>query len=173
MSGSQTERSPMVTATCNSRRHGTLSRPTTLRLAAHRRQGRGPAAAQLRRWRHPLSLSGDILAIGWLANQVRERMHGDIYLLQRQSAHQPHQCLRRLLPSLRVRTEEGRARDLHHGPRRGVGDGSLRLHRGRNRVPHRRRPASRPPLRILHGPRPRPQESAFPRSTSRPSPWSR
>ena len=50
--------------------------------------------------------TGDILAVGWLANRVREQMHGDS-LFQCESPHQPHQCLRRRLPSVRVRAQEG------------------------------------------------------------------
>ena len=46
--------------------------------------------------------SPDLLAVGWLANHVREKRHGNIYLFQRQSPHQSHQYLRRTLQTLRL-----------------------------------------------------------------------
>ena len=47
--------------------------------------------------------SHDLLAVGWLANHVREKRHGNICLLQRQPAHQSHERLRRALQALRLR----------------------------------------------------------------------
>jgi aminodeoxyfutalosine synthase len=51
--------------------------------------------------------SGDILAIGWLANHVRERMHGDIAYFNVNRHIQLHQRLRRRLPPVRF----GRKKD--------------------------------------------------------------
>jgi hypothetical protein len=64
--------------------------------------------------------TGDILAVGWLANCVRERLHGDRPYFQRQSAHQPNERLRRRLPSVRLWPQEGYSRRVHHGAGRGV-----------------------------------------------------
>src|ERR1700723_1584829 len=47
--------------------------------------------------------SHDLLAVGWLANFLREKKKRQRHLFQRQSSHQSHQRLRRPLQALRVR----------------------------------------------------------------------
>ena len=65
----------------------------------------------------------DILAIGWMANAVRERMHGDIAYFNVNRHINPTNVCVASLPAVRVRAEEGRGRDVHHGAGGGVGDG--------------------------------------------------
>ena len=43
--------------------------------------------------------TGDILAVGWMANSVRERMHGDKTLLQRKPSSESDQRLRCRVPA--------------------------------------------------------------------------
>ena len=117
--------------------------------------------------------SGDILAVGWLANHVRERMHGDTRLLQRQSPHQLHQRLRGGVPPVRLRPQEGRARRLHHGAGRGLEHRRFRLHRSHHGVSHCRRPACRSAVPVLRRSDRRIERALSRRCTSKRSPWSR
>ena len=71
--------------------------------------------------------TGDILAVGWMANYVRERMHGDKTYFNVNRHINPDQCLRRGLPPVRLWPQEGHARRLHHGARRGFRDRRFRL----------------------------------------------
>ena len=83
----------------------------------------------------------DILALGYLANLVRERLHGVEDLLQRQPAYQSHRCVRGQLPPVRVRQAGARPQGVHHVAGRGLAARRRRLERGRHRIPHRRRAA--------------------------------
>ena len=53
--------------------------------------------------------TSDILAVGYMANLVRERLHGSTHLLQCESPYQPHRCVRGQLPPVRIR--QARASD--------------------------------------------------------------
>ena len=66
--------------------------------------------------------SGDILAVGWLANLVRERMHGDIAYFNVNRHINPTNVCVASLQAVRVRAQEGRGRNVHDGARRGLGD---------------------------------------------------
>ena len=69
--------------------------------------------------------TGDILAVGWMANAVRERMHGDIaYFNVNRHINPTNVCVAscRLCAFGR---KKGDGRDVHHGAGRGVGDGGL------------------------------------------------
>ena len=70
--------------------------------------------------------SGDILAVGWMANQVRERMHGDIaYFNLNRHINPTNVCV----ASCRLcafRVEERRAGNVHDGSGRGLGGGPAR-----------------------------------------------
>ena len=63
--------------------------------------------------------TGDILAVGWMANHVRERMHGDKTYFNVNRHLNPDQCLRGRLPAVRFRAQEGHPGRLHHGAGRG------------------------------------------------------
>ena len=70
--------------------------------------------------------SPDLLAVGWLANHVREKRHGNVTLLQRQPPHQSHQRLRRALQAVRLRPRSRRARRLHLRAGRDLGSAPSR-----------------------------------------------
>ena len=86
--------------------------------------------------------SADILAVGWMANLVRERMHGDVAYFNVNRHINPTNVCVASCTLVRLRPQEGRGGHLHHGPRRGLGDCRQRPDRGGDRVPHRRRAAS-------------------------------
>ena len=86
--------------------------------------------------------SGDILAVGWMANLVRERMHGDIAYFNVNRHINPTNVCVASLPAVRVRAQEGRGGHVHDGARRGVGDGGQGPDGGGDGVSHRRRAAS-------------------------------
>ena len=77
--------------------------------------------------------TGDILAVGWMANAVRERMHGDMAYFNVNRHINPTNVCVASLPAVRLRAEEGRGRDVHHGAGRGVADGGLRATARRSR----------------------------------------
>jgi len=87
----------------------------------------------------------DILAVGYLANLVRERLHGNTPI-STSTAISIHRCLRSQLPPLRLRQARARSQSLHHVARRGLAARGRRLHRSGHRVPHRGWPASRADL---------------------------
>ncbi len=71
--------------------------------------------------------SADILAVGWLANHVRERMHGDVtYFNVNRHINPTNVCVAacRLCAFGR---KKGWPRRLHHGLGRGLGCGGLGL----------------------------------------------
>ena len=59
--------------------------------------------------------SGDLLALGYLANHVRERAAREAHLFQCQPAHQSDQRVRGQLQALRLWPQARCARRLHHG----------------------------------------------------------
>ena len=71
--------------------------------------------------------SADILAVGWLANHVRERLHGNVAYFNVNRHINPDQRLCCCLPPLCFRAQEGRARRLHHGAGRSLSDRGLGL----------------------------------------------
>ena len=92
-------------------------------------------------------------------------------LLQREPAHQSDQCVRGGVQAVRVWAQEGRPGRLHDGSGRGVGDGGLGLLGSGDGVSHCWRAAPGPAVRIFSRSGARAEGSAFPRCTSRPSPW--
>ena len=52
--------------------------------------------------------SPDLLGVGWMANRVRERLHGNDDLFQRQPPHQSDRRVRRQLQAVRVRQDAPR-----------------------------------------------------------------
>ena len=91
----------------------------------------------------------DILARG-LPGQPGARADARQHdVLQRQPPHQPHRRLRGQLPPVRLRQAGARSQGLHHVARRGLAPRRRRLERGRHRVPHRRRAASRTDARLV------------------------
>src|ERR1039457_758784 len=81
--------------------------------------------------------SPDVLAVGWLANHVRERMHGDVtYFHVNRHINPTNVCGG--LQAVCIRTQEGRSGRLHDGAGRSMGDGGVRVLRGGYGVSHRR-----------------------------------
>ena len=70
--------------------------------------------------------SGDVLAVGWLANSVRERMHGDVTYFNVNRHINPTNVCVAACRLVRVRAAKGASRRLHHG---------ARSRRGRQRPP--------------------------------------
>ena len=91
----------------------------------------------------------DLLAVGYMANLVRERMHGNRDLLQRQPPHQSHRRVRGELQAVRLRQACARSQGVHHVARRGVAPRRRRLERSHHGVPHRRRAAPRTDPRLV------------------------
>ena len=87
--------------------------------------------------------TSDMLALGWLANHVRERMHGNVaYFNVNRHINHTNVCVAacRLCAFGRKKGTRGR---LHDGAGGGLRIGGVWLHRGGDGVPHRRRTASR------------------------------
>ena len=96
--------------------------------------------------------SGDILAVGWLANLVRERMHGDIaYFNVNRHINPTNVCVAscRLCAFGRKKGEAGTYTMALEEAWETAGTG---LTRGGDRVSHRWRAASGSAVRVLHGP---------------------
>ena len=94
--------------------------------------------------------SGDILAMGWLANHVRERMHGDIaYFNVNRHINYTNVCV----AACRL-CAFGRKKDVPGAYTMALEEawqhGRLRLQRGDHRISHRWRPSSRPAVPVLH-----------------------
>ena len=76
--------------------------------------------------------TGDILAVGWMANHVRERMHGDkTYFNVNRHINPTNVCVA-ACRLVRFRPQERYSRRLHHGARRSFRDRCLRIQRGRH-----------------------------------------
>ena len=87
--------------------------------------------------------SGDILAVGWLANWVRERMHGDkAYFNVNRHINPTNVCVAacRLCAFGRKKDTPGA---YTMALEEAFADGRFRVHRGSHRVSHCRRTASR------------------------------
>ncbi len=98
--------------------HGILPnrRPGSRPIA---RQGSGGRAARLRRRRRAVSVGRH--PGGGLAGELGARASAwRRCLLQCEPAHQSDQCMRRLVPAVRVWQEEGRSGHVHDGARRGL-----------------------------------------------------
>ena len=90
--------------------------------------------------------------LGWLANHVRERMHGDIaYFNVNRHINYTNVCV----AACRL-CAFGRKKDVPGAYTMALEevlrDGRLWLHRGDHRISHRRRTASRSSVPVLHGP---------------------
>ena len=93
--------------------------------------------------------TGDILAVGWMANSVRERMHGDkTYFNVNRHINPTNVCVA-ACRLVRLWPQERCAGRLHHGARRSFRDRGLRILRSGHRVSHRGRTASRPAVSVF------------------------
>ena len=67
--------------------------------------------------------SGDILALGYMANLVRERKHGDTTYFNVNRHINPDRCVRGQLPFVRIWQASQRSESVHHVARTGLGSG--------------------------------------------------
>ena len=95
----------------------------------------------------------NLLEVGALANEVRERLHGDrTYFNRNFHINATNVCVASCMFCSFARLKEGDAGRLHDDARRGLGQaaGARRRRRAGHRDPHRQRPARRAALRLLH-----------------------
>ncbi len=93
--------------------------------------------------------TSDILALGYMANLVRERLHGDITYFNVNRHINPTDVCVASCRLCAFGKQRARSQGLHHVARRGVASRGRRLERGRHRVPHRRRTASGTDSRLV------------------------
>ena len=99
-------------------------------------------------YQHP-----NLMEVGALANEVRERLHGDRTFFNRNfHINATNVCVASCMFCSFARLKEGDAGRLHHEAGRGLGAAADtgRRRRAGDRDPHRQRPARRPALRLLH-----------------------
>ena len=93
--------------------------------------------------------TSDILALGYLANLVRERLHGNVtYFNVNRHINPTDVCVASCrLCAFGKRAQ--RSQGLHHVARRGLAPRRRRLERSGHRIPHRRRTASGADARLV------------------------
>ena len=99
-------------------------------------------------YQHP-----NLLEVGALANEVRERLHGDRTFFNRNlHINATNVCEASCMFCTFARLKAGDTGRVHDDARRGVGEAARarRRRRADHRDPHRQRPAPRPAVRLLH-----------------------